>query len=180
MEESMATQPILLPEESPWTEEPGRLQSMGSQRVRHDWVTNVFTFTSVKKLPKPLSRISQSILILVLVFKHLELSWNIYHEKNLPLIPEETQHVPNASWLVLWKDHLPKREHGWPQREELSSLPNNRGRRGLVRVVFRKLINPDTNTCSRRTLRSHLSLGMCIWFCFFVFVLLSETKREGS
>ena len=23
----------------PWTEEPGRLQSIGSQRVRHDWVT---------------------------------------------------------------------------------------------------------------------------------------------
>ena len=28
-----------LPGESPWTEEPGGLQSMGSQRVRHDWVT---------------------------------------------------------------------------------------------------------------------------------------------
>ena len=25
--------------ESPWTEEPGRLQSMESQRVRHDWAT---------------------------------------------------------------------------------------------------------------------------------------------
>ena len=24
----------------PWTEEPGRLQSMGSQRVGHDWVTS--------------------------------------------------------------------------------------------------------------------------------------------
>ena len=24
----------------PWTEEPGRLQSMGSQRVRHNWATN--------------------------------------------------------------------------------------------------------------------------------------------
>ena len=24
----------------PWTEEPGRLQSMGLQRIRHDWVTN--------------------------------------------------------------------------------------------------------------------------------------------
>ena len=24
----------------PWTEEPGMLQSMGSQRVGHDWVTN--------------------------------------------------------------------------------------------------------------------------------------------
>ena len=29
--------PLFLPGESPWTEEPGRLQSMGSQRVRHDW-----------------------------------------------------------------------------------------------------------------------------------------------
>ena len=28
--------PVSLPGESPWTEEPGRLQSMGSQRVRHD------------------------------------------------------------------------------------------------------------------------------------------------
>ena len=26
----------------PWTEEPGRLQSMGSQRVRLDWATNSF------------------------------------------------------------------------------------------------------------------------------------------
>ena len=28
--------PVLLPEKIPWTEVPGRLQSMGSQRVRHD------------------------------------------------------------------------------------------------------------------------------------------------
>ena len=26
-----------------WTEEPGGLQSLGSQRVRHDWRTNTFT-----------------------------------------------------------------------------------------------------------------------------------------
>ena len=25
----------------PWTEEPGRLQSMGLQRVRHDWATSL-------------------------------------------------------------------------------------------------------------------------------------------
>ena len=31
--------PVFLPGESPWTEEPGRLQSMGLQRVRQDWVT---------------------------------------------------------------------------------------------------------------------------------------------
>ena len=28
--------PVFLPGESPWTEVPGRLQSMGSQRVEHD------------------------------------------------------------------------------------------------------------------------------------------------
>ena len=29
----------------PWMEEPGRLQSMGSLRVRHDWVTSLSLFT---------------------------------------------------------------------------------------------------------------------------------------
>ena len=32
----MATDSIFSPGESPWTEEPGRLQSMGSQRVGRD------------------------------------------------------------------------------------------------------------------------------------------------
>ena len=32
----MATHSHILPGESPWTEEPGSLQSMGSLRVRHD------------------------------------------------------------------------------------------------------------------------------------------------
>ena len=30
----------------PWMEEPGRLQSMGSRRVRHDWATSLSLFTS--------------------------------------------------------------------------------------------------------------------------------------
>ena len=29
----------------PWTEEPGGLQSMGSRRVGHDWVTSISLFT---------------------------------------------------------------------------------------------------------------------------------------
>ena len=33
----------------PWTEEPDRLQSMRSQRVRHDWATSLsFTFMSIE------------------------------------------------------------------------------------------------------------------------------------
>ena len=38
LEEGMATHSSILESHSriPWTEEPGELQSMGSQRVRHD------------------------------------------------------------------------------------------------------------------------------------------------
>ena len=36
LEKEMATQSSILAWIIPWTEEPGRLQSMGSQRVRHD------------------------------------------------------------------------------------------------------------------------------------------------
>ena len=36
LEEGMATHSSVLAWRTPWTEEPGRLQSMGLQRVRHD------------------------------------------------------------------------------------------------------------------------------------------------
>ena len=39
LEEGMATHSRILACRIPWTEEPGGLQSMGSQRVRHDWTT---------------------------------------------------------------------------------------------------------------------------------------------
>ena len=39
LEEGMATHSSILAWRITWTEEPARLQSMGSQRVRHDWAT---------------------------------------------------------------------------------------------------------------------------------------------
>ena len=36
LEEGMAAHSSILAWRIPWTEEPGRLQSMGSQRIRHD------------------------------------------------------------------------------------------------------------------------------------------------
>ena len=39
LEEGMATHSSILAWRIPWTEEPGGLQSIGSQRVRHDLVT---------------------------------------------------------------------------------------------------------------------------------------------
>ena len=40
LEKEMATHSSVLAWRIPWTEELGRLPSMGSQRVGHDWVTN--------------------------------------------------------------------------------------------------------------------------------------------
>ena len=37
----MATHSSILACKITWTEEHGRLQSMGSQRVRHDWATSL-------------------------------------------------------------------------------------------------------------------------------------------
>ena len=39
LEKEMATHSSVLAWRIPWTEEPGRLQFMGLQRVRHDWAT---------------------------------------------------------------------------------------------------------------------------------------------
>ena len=41
-EKEMATHSSILAWKIPWTEEPGGLQSMESQRVRHNWVTSLW------------------------------------------------------------------------------------------------------------------------------------------
>ena len=46
LEKEMATHPSILAWKIPWMEEPGGLQSMGSQRVGHDWATSLH-FTSL-------------------------------------------------------------------------------------------------------------------------------------
>ena len=43
----MATHSSSLAWRISWTKEPGGLQSKGSQRVRHDWATNTFTFQCI-------------------------------------------------------------------------------------------------------------------------------------
>ena len=41
LEKEMATHSSTLAWKIPWTEKPGRLQSMGSQRVEHNWATSL-------------------------------------------------------------------------------------------------------------------------------------------
>ena len=43
-EKAMAIHSSILAWQIPWMEEPGRLQSTGSQRVGHDWATSLWLF----------------------------------------------------------------------------------------------------------------------------------------
>ena len=61
LEKEMATHSSILAWKIPWTEEPGRLQSMGSQRVAHDWVTSLsFTWPSYGMLAFPIKYVCSS------------------------------------------------------------------------------------------------------------------------
>ena len=47
LEKEMATHSSILAWEMPWTEEPGGLQSVGSQRVGHNLVTNTTMWATI-------------------------------------------------------------------------------------------------------------------------------------
>ena len=47
LEKEMATHSSTLAWKIPWTEDPGRLQSMGSRRVGHNWVTSLHALITV-------------------------------------------------------------------------------------------------------------------------------------
>ena len=51
LEKGMATHSSILAWRIAWTEEPGGLQSMGSQRVGQDWTNNTFIHAASKSLP---------------------------------------------------------------------------------------------------------------------------------
>ena len=55
LEKAMAPHSSTLAWKIPWTEEPGRLQSMGLHRVGHDWATSLslFTFMSWRRKWQP-------------------------------------------------------------------------------------------------------------------------------
>ena len=55
MQKAMAPHSNTLAWKIPWTKEPGRLQTMGSRRVGHDWATSLslFTFMHWRRKWKP-------------------------------------------------------------------------------------------------------------------------------
>ena len=99
LEKWMSTHSSILAWRSPWTEEPGGLQSMGLQRVRHDWAT----FTSLEGVDKGgedgiqikgtgvLFSNSQMELALIIIQenKNKIKTWpGIHSPRNLPSLPQ--------------------------------------------------------------------------------------------
>ena len=58
LENEMETNSWILAWRIPWSEEPGRPQSIGSQRVGHDWATNISTLQTVISSHAPSSCVS--------------------------------------------------------------------------------------------------------------------------
>ena len=87
----------------PWTEEPGRLQSMRSLRVGHDWATSLSLFTfHFHALEKELATHSSV------------LAWRISGTGEPGRLPSLGSHRVRHDWWDLaaaaaagWKDHYP-------------------------------------------------------------------------
>ena len=88
----MTTPSNILARGTPWKEEPGRLHSMGSQRVRHNWATKqerkeviscdeelpaiILTDKNLKHAPHPITRKENflaSIILLTSTFPSLKI-----------------------------------------------------------------------------------------------------------
>ena len=83
LEKGIATHSSILAWRIPWTEEPGRLWSMGSQRVGHDWATSLSLFIHTTTLDvAPVSWVNPMPMLHILPMYHghistfiLPLSW---------------------------------------------------------------------------------------------------------
>ena len=87
LEKRMATHSSILAWKIPWTEEPGGLQSMGSQRVRHNWALMPHSLSDVTWAP--LSHPGAS---------HLNCWWNMGSSLTLDLQSQSFR----AGVLNLW------------------------------------------------------------------------------
>ena len=148
MEEGMATHSSTLAWKIPWTEEPGRLQSLGSQRVWHDWVnehTHTHTHTQWK-YKVPLTSQHNTVVLLLQIIKLLSVlnyssitiiprkclrTWVwIYHYRylnNLLIIWwNSSGSLPSIWWLLFYKKgHI----------EKPISLP---GSISVLKLVFKR------------------------------------------
>ena len=89
----------------PWTEEPGRLQSMGSQRIGHDWATSrspsVPSLLSLKPM-QPHSKMSSYMLLIVfLLMNVLENIKNVCFQMCFKIVSASFK-IRNSIGVLIW------------------------------------------------------------------------------
>ena len=95
LEKGMASHSSILAWRIPWTEKPGGLQSMGSQRVGHDWATNThITHTHISP-----SSLDSNLWFILPSISHDELPWGL-SVKNPPT------YAGDAVQSLAWEDPL--------------------------------------------------------------------------
>ena len=103
-EKAMAPHSTTLAWKIPWAEEPGRLQSMGSLRVGHDWATSLslFTFTfHFQALEKEMATHSSV------------LGWRIPGTAEPRVLPSMGSHRVGHDWSDLAAAAADTQDHSW-------------------------------------------------------------------
>ena len=75
LEKEMTTHSSILAWKIPWMEKPGGLQSKGSQRVGHDWVTSLHFTWNVPLVS--LIFLKRSLVFSILLFSSFSLHWSL-------------------------------------------------------------------------------------------------------
>ena len=86
LEKEMAAHSSTLAWKIPWTEKPGRLQSMGSQRVGHNWVTSLSLSLS------PLSPPKHKVLL-----QHMKISLLCINQGMMEILQKQKPSVPSPT-----------------------------------------------------------------------------------
>ena len=106
----------------PWTKEPGGLQSMGSQRIRYDWVTNIFTFGAI-------SLVTQTMKNLLAMWETWIWSWG----QEDALEKGMDTHSSILAWRIPWTE-----ETGRLQSMGLLRVGHTWATNNTQRIVHRK------------------------------------------
>ena len=104
LEKGMATHSSILAWRIPWIEEPGGLQSIGSQRVWHNWAPNTFTFFFKGQKTKRKDEYHDTGMLSLGIHKPSHLIWRIYKPQSdpSPRKNEWKKHTQNTVKLAFW------------------------------------------------------------------------------
>ena len=178
LEKGMATHSSILAWRIPWTEEPGGRQSMMSQRVGHDWVTNTWGTRVPHGTGKELAISSIPILFLSSLWNppQLGFAWSYRGPKwqshcwiQAPLL--STQGIWHACSVLPCCSipRLPTSVLSWIPPHSQSLLPDS--------SAWFLLIVPTTNTWNVTRLSPLITFPIILWTrpCFSHLVLRFQT-----